>query len=118
MQENLKNFSERLREIREMKKWNQDDLARRADLQPSAISHFENGRRHPSFDNLKRLADALNVTVDYLLGRTDDPKSAGPVADALFRNFRQLSPDEQDIISRFTETLLKKNQDKGKTNGK
>ena len=40
--------------------------------QASAISHFETGTRKPSFDNLRRLADALDVTTDYLLGRVKD----------------------------------------------
>jgi transcriptional regulator with XRE-family HTH domain len=46
----------------------QGDLATRASLPVSAISHFEIGDRKPSLDNFRRLADALNVTADYLLG--------------------------------------------------
>jgi len=62
-------FSERLRIARERKGFSQTDLAKRMDLQPSAISHLENNRRSPSFDNLKQLAEVLGVTVDYLSGR-------------------------------------------------
>ncbi len=62
-------FGERLRKVRESKGLNQAQLAEKSGLQPSAVSHFELGRRSPSFDNLKRLADALSVTIDYLLGR-------------------------------------------------
>ena len=46
------------------------ELAERTGFHPSAVPHFETGQRAPSFDNLKRLADALDVTTDYLLGRT------------------------------------------------
>ena len=48
--------------------WSQADLANVAGLQQSALSHYENGARRPSFTNLRRLASALNVTTDYLVG--------------------------------------------------
>jgi transcriptional regulator with XRE-family HTH domain len=35
-------------------------------LKPSAVSHFETGRRSPSLGNLIRLADALDVSLDVL----------------------------------------------------
>ncbi len=47
----------------------QGELARRTRLQASAISHFETGQRKPSIDNLVRIAKALDVSTDYLLGR-------------------------------------------------
>src|SRR5271154_6470907 len=84
-------FPDLLRKTRENKGLSQSELAHKAGFQPSAISHFESGRRAPSFDNLRRLADALSVTVDYLLGRETDPKSAGPVAEQLFRDFARMT---------------------------
>ena len=65
-------FPERLRSAREKRGLSQGELAKRAGFQASAISHFETGSRKPSFDNLRRLADALEVTTDYLLGRVTD----------------------------------------------
>ena len=62
-------FPERLKIARTRRELSQEGLAKRANLQPSAISHFETGTRKPSFDNLRRLADALEVTTDFLLGR-------------------------------------------------
>ncbi len=75
------NFGDRLRKVRESKGLNQAMLAEKSGLQPSAISHFELGRRSPSSDNLKRLADALSVTIDYLLVCQLEPTAAGPVAE-------------------------------------
>ncbi len=117
MEKNPNIFSERLRTTRESKRLSQTDLAKRADLQPSAISHFENNRRSPSFDNLKRLADALGVTVDYLLGRSDEPKSRGLVAEQLFRDFERMSPEDQETLAKMAEVFAKKNekQPKGDT---
>ena len=102
-------FGERLRRIREEKRLNQSDLAERAGFQPSALSHFESGRRAPSFDNLKKLADALAVTIDFLLGRETVPTSAGPVAGKLFRNFEKMTAEDQDILATFAAILAEKN---------
>ena len=42
----------------------------------SSIAHFETGTRKPSFESLRRLAIALEITTDYLLGRVDSPDLA------------------------------------------
>ncbi len=65
-----KTVSSRLREARERREWTQTELADHTGLLPSAISHFESGRRLPSCSNLVRLADILRVKVDFILGRT------------------------------------------------
>lgn len=103
-------FGERLRHIREQKQLTQAELAQKFGVQPSAISHFESGRRSPSLDNLKRLADALAVTIEYLLGREAVPASAGPVAQSLFRNFEDMSAEDQDDLAKFAALLAEKNR--------
>lgn len=108
-------FPERLRAARELRQLSQSELAERAGLQPSAISHFEGGRRAPSFDNIKRLADALTVTTDYLLGRVEEMSSAAPAADRLFRKVETLSAQQLDLLENFADTLRQMNtKEKGK----
>jgi transcriptional regulator with XRE-family HTH domain len=104
------NFGEHLRKEREAKGLSQMELAEKAGLQPSAISHFELGRRSPSFDNLRRLADALNVTIDYLVGRQTEPQTAGPAAEQLFRDFEKMSAQDQETVSSFAKMLASKNK--------
>jgi transcriptional regulator with XRE-family HTH domain len=100
-------FPDRLRTAREHRGFNQGDLAKRASLQASAISHFETGTRKPSVDNLRRLADALDVTTDYLLGRAKDfTELAG--ADKLHRHYNRLSSDDRDVAEKMLELLSKK----------
>jgi transcriptional regulator with XRE-family HTH domain len=103
-------FGQRLRKKREDKGLSQTELAEKTGLQPSAISHFEQGRRSPSFDNLRILADALSVTVDYLLGRQNESHAAGPTADQLFRNFEKLSAGDQETVASFARMLAEKNR--------
>lgn len=67
----------RLRKARLRMGLSQRGLAEALGLDPTMISHLEGGRRMPSVDSLVRLADELNVTTDYLLGRPQ------PVTDAV-----------------------------------
>ena len=78
-------FQERLRAARSTRNWSQSDLAERASLPTSSIAHFETGSRKPSFDTLRRLATALEVTTDYLLGRVKDPALAEEIGRASCR---------------------------------
>lgn len=103
-------FGNRLRSAREGKGLSQAEFAEKAGLQPSAISHFETGRRAPSFENLRALADALSVTIDYLTGRQENPAAVGPAAERLFRHFSKLSDSEQETVESFAKMLAEKRQ--------
>lgn len=105
-------FRERLRSARESRKLSQVELAVRARLQGSAVSHFETGSRKPSFDNLKRLADALRVTTDYLLGRTDEMEGSVESADQLYRHYAGLSAEYREVADAFMQMLARKAHDK------
>jgi transcriptional regulator with XRE-family HTH domain len=104
------NFSARLRAAREHKGLTQAQLAEKADLQPSAISHFESERRSPSFDNLRALADALGVTTDHLLGRESKPGISGPTVQKIFRNVEKMTDRDLETLAEFAEVLGKKNR--------
>ncbi len=101
-------FAERLRTVRELRKLSQSELAEQAELQASAISHFETGRRSPSFANLKALSDALKVTTDYLIGRTDAMNVSNAVALKLLRHAEKMSDEDLDTITRMAEMMAKK----------
>ena len=100
-------FPIRLRRAREYRGLSQGELAKRADLQASAISHFETGTRKPSFDNLRLLADKLDVTTDYLLGRVETFKELAG-ADELHRHYNALQPDDRKFADDLIAHLAKK----------
>ena len=101
-------FGDRLRQAREARGINQTELAAKTGLQPSAIGHFEKDRRKPSFANIRALARALNVTSDYLLGRTDD--MAG--ATTAFRGESNLSDGDREHIQMMIDLMNKRKSER------
>ncbi len=102
-------FPARLKAARELRQFNQTDLAEKTGLPPTSISHFEAGSRKPSFDNLRRLAEQLNVTADYLLGRVDEPTALAG-ADKLYRHAQNLSTEDLELAEKFMKMLESRNK--------
>ena len=66
-------FSNRLKFLRKQNKLSQEELADKINTTKGTISNYENEYSTPSNELLKDLANVLNTTTDYLLGRTDNP---------------------------------------------
>lgn len=109
-------FAERLRFAREkIRDMTQSQLSEKAGLPSTSISHFENieGTRKPSFDNLRRLAKALDVTTDYLLGRSDDPFGTF-INDELYRDVQRLTEEDKKFAQDIIKKMAERNEEKGK----
>lgn len=66
-------FSERLKELRTTNKLTMEQLGKEIGSTRATISNFENNQRKPSLDMLIKIADYFDVSIDYLVGRTEDP---------------------------------------------
>ena len=67
-------FPMRLLTLRKNKGISQKSLAIELNVTDAAITMMEKGRRYPSFEMLIALADYFDVSIDYLVGRSDDPQ--------------------------------------------
>lgn len=106
-------FGKRLRQARDLRGLSQSELAEKAKLPAVMISHFETGvRANASADSLVKLANALKVSVDFLLGRSSDPAPRGGAAEAVFRKLENASGDTIDAVLAIAQTLAE--QDKKK----
>ena len=63
----------RLKELRKKKRISQVGLAMALNMNQNSISRYENGEREADYKTLIAFADFFNVSVDYLLERTDNP---------------------------------------------
>ena len=68
------NFAVRLKELRLSKSLTQKQLASDLGMSERGIQHYECGTREPSMAALIALADFFDVSLDYLVGRSDDPR--------------------------------------------
>lgn len=66
-------FAERLQKARQQKKLFQKEVAEYLKMTERSYQHYEGGTRRPNYEILVAIADYLDVTTDYLLGRTDKP---------------------------------------------
>ena len=64
-------FFERLAYLREEKNITRKQLAEQLGVSVRLVSYWENNKRECDFDMLIKLADVLDVTIDFLLGRED-----------------------------------------------
>lgn len=64
----------RLKQLRRQRNISQLKLALDLNLNQNTISRYETGVREADYAMLIRFADYFNTSVDYLLGRTDDPE--------------------------------------------
>lgn len=82
----------RIRELRETKGLSQEQLAQEVDTSQRQISKYENGKQEPTAHVLFSLADALDTTTDYLLGRTN-------IRDRPLRNEGDLTTQERAALT-------------------
>ena len=64
----------RIKELREKARVSQLKLAMDLNLNQNSISRYETGEREADYRTLVAIADYFDVSIDYLLERTDNPK--------------------------------------------
>lgn len=64
-------FADRLKLARKRKRLKQSEVAEHLQIAAHSYQNYEGGQRRPDFETLVAIADFLDVTTDYLLGRTD-----------------------------------------------
>ena len=93
----------KLQEIREEKNILQKELAEKLQKTRACISSWETNKTEPDLQSLIGLADILEVTTDYLLGRTNDV--------GLIEVHNQLTQDQQELLSLYNRMSFQdKNQ--------
>ena len=104
-------FGKRLRHAREIRGLTQDELAKRANLTAVQISHFETGvKPSASAVTLVKLADALSVTIDFLLGRTQETNAVGGPAAVVLRNLGDASTSTIEMVAELSKSLARKDR--------
>ena len=89
-------FGENIRKIRKLRGLAQKELAVKLGVTSTTISRIESGKQKSTLDNLRKFANALYISTDWLLDRDDFS----------YRPHKLLSVDDIDLIARFEQMLL------------
>ena len=87
----MKELGERLRRLRESVKLSQVKMAELLGVKQSSINRYEQGQSAPSLETLVRYADYFDVSLDYLLARTDNPQGK------LYEHRPKIAPGSEEM---------------------
>ncbi|MDB8591249.1 helix-turn-helix transcriptional regulator [Streptococcus salivarius] len=94
-------FSERLKELRKQAHLTQVELASKLGIVQSSYADWERGKKKPTQDNLVKIAQVLNVSVDYLVGNSEEKSDELDNIELLFRmNSKGLTEEEKEIFKK------------------
>jgi putative transcriptional regulator len=96
-------FSERLKNLRKQAHLTQVDVAEKLGISQPAYASWERGIKKPTQENLVKIAQILNVSIDYLVGNSDGNLKEDELdnVELLFRmNSNGLTEEEKDIFKK------------------
>jgi transcriptional regulator with XRE-family HTH domain len=120
-------LAERLKELREERGLSRQQLGDALNLSPTAIAGYEQGYRVPKLGNMQDLASFFTVSLEYLIGKTDDKESISinsvEISDSIVGDFfakltsalqnSNMTPkqkqDTLELLLGVLEAMIKKN---------
>lgn len=94
-------FAERLKTLRKQVKLTQAQIAEKLDISQQAYASWERGAKKPTQENLVKIAQILNVSVDYLVGNSENTEDELDNIELLFRmNSKGLTNQEKEIFKK------------------
>lgn len=108
-----------LRLLRNQKGMSQQKLADLLNLSQQSIYKYENNLAEPDIQTLKELSEIFNVSIDYIVGNTDDPRRMNVFVETelsprelnFLRMYRRLTNMRKKIIEMILEDYNRENAD-------
>lgn len=106
----------RLRELRQDRKLSRLAFAQKMGISESTVGGYENGNRTPNIQLLMKMARYFGVSVDYLIGYTDNPDPFPDSSTHLItreerrfvEGFRKLPPADQQLFQQLMDRFPKR----------
>ena len=94
-------FSERLKDLRKQAGLTQVEVAEKLGISQPAYASWERGAKKPTPENLVKIAQILNVSVDYLVGNSEEKADELDNIEMLFRmNSKGLTDEEKKVFKK------------------
>jgi len=107
-------FKARIKQARTQKGYSQKELAQEVGVHVTNISRYERGENRPTAEVLSRLAEVLEVSVDFLMMGSVDQAASDSISDRellqQFRRVEKLPQDKKHLIKEFLDAFLLKNE--------
>ncbi|MDG6999354.1 MAG: helix-turn-helix transcriptional regulator [Nitrososphaerota archaeon] len=109
-------LGKRVKAMREMRGFSQNELAKHANMQQGTLSRLEAGAaKELRCDALSRLSSALGVTSDFLLGKTDKIRAEDVLRDdkdakQLFQDYLEMDVESKRALLQYSSFLIKAKQ--------
>ena len=106
----MSDFAQRLKELRKDNNISQKRLSNFLNFGYTAIANYESGRNQPSLDTVKKIAQFFGVTVDYLIGASDYPRSEKDITAEeaeLLEIFREIDGEEREALKKVIYLLAR-----------
>lgn len=108
-------FGKRLKKLREEKELTQNQLGKLVNLSQQTIGHYEVGRAKPDLETLKMFSEIFNVTIDYLLCRTNNRSEPSGIVtgtgDGSFTFDKDIPENVRKQIIDYAEYLIRKHKE-------
>lgn len=105
--EKVAKFSDRLKSALQEKGLSASELSRLADIDRSLISKYIHGSKNPKIDNVRRIANVLYVSPEWLEGynvdKTPQPVQLSPLENDLILTFRNCDAEDKYLILEFVK---------------
>ena len=101
------NISKRIADIRKERDWSQTDLANKSGVSREMIGKYERGEAAPSIDAAKKIADAFEVSLDYLVGEGSNAAFDKATVQSL-QHVQKLSDEEKAHVYAMLDAFLLK----------
>ena len=110
----MSTFSKRLKSLRKDKRLTQKQLGELLFIDDTSISKYENEKAMPENELLQRIADFFGVSVDYLLGRTEEQKPSTNKINmkkevetiAAHLEGKEITPKKMKLLKSYIDTLF------------
>jgi len=104
----------RILSLRKQKNWSQSELAKMVGITYSQIGRYETKGAQPSAEVLKKIADALDTTTDYLMHGDKDEKARAALKDTellqQFKEVEKMNNEDKKTIKNIIDAFIKRSK--------
>lgn len=105
------NFGSKITELRKQKGWSQSELAKKLEVSREIVGRYERNDAVPSIEIAKRMADAFEVSLDYLVGSTEQEVDKATLNR--LQEINRLSEENKKMVYAFLDSFITKTKLQG-----